>query len=683
MALITELRASSTGSAFTWKYDVFLSFRGTDTRKGITDHLHKELEWQGIRTFRDDPKLERGTPISPELLLAIEQSRSAIVVLSPNYATSTWCLLELCKIFECMEERGAILPIFYKVNPSHVRYQTGSFAKAFNKHKKEFEEDSKKVQGWRDALTKVANLAGWTSNDYRYETDLIKDVLLARRSKVDTTYTIFDSSEKLVGMNTKLEEMNVLLDRKTNDVRFIGIWGMGGIGKTTLARQVYEKISHQFEVCIFVANVREVSTTHGLVYLQKQIISQILKEENVQVWDVYSGVIMIKRCLYKKAVLLVLDDVDQVEQMEKLVGEEDWFGLRSRILITTRYRHLLVTHGIEIPYELKGLNDDDALKLFNLKAFRKYEPEEDFAELSRCFVSYASGLPLALKTLGSFLNKRSPDAWISALEKLRNTPNRTVFDVLKVSYNGLDDKEKNFFLDIACFSSQCQAKFIIELLYSSDICTRITIDVLVERCLLTVSDDNEIGIHDLIQEMGCDIVREKSCHEPGGRSRLWLPKDIFHVFTKNTGTEAVEAIFLHLPKLEEANWNSEGFSKMCKLKMLDIHNLRLSHGPKYLSDALTFLNWSWYPSKSLPPSFQPDELTELSLVHSNVNHLWDDDETKYLAKLKSIDLSYSVKLRKTPDFTEYEQGGGIIKGTPEAAPSTSGGCEDEYYSAEE
>ncbi|KAL6123769.1 hypothetical protein ACLB2K_076287 [Fragaria x ananassa] len=598
MALSTELRASSTGSAFTWKYDVFLSFRGTDTRKGITDHLHKELERQGIRTFRDDPKLERGTPISLELLLAIEQSRSAIVVLSPNYATSTWCLLELCKIFECMEERGAILPIFYKVNPSHVRYQTGSFAKAFNKHKKEFEEDSKKVQGWRDALTKVANLAGWTSNDYRYETDLIKDVLLALRSKVDTTYTIFDSSEKLVGMNTKLEEMNVLLDRKTNDVRFIGIWGMGGI---------------------------------------------------------------------------VLDDVDQVEQMEKLVGEEDWFGLRSRILITTRYRHLLVTHGIEIPYELKGLNDDDALKLFSLKAFRKYEPEEDFTELSRCFVSYASGLPLALKTLGSFLNKRSPDAWISALEKLRNTPNRTVFDVLKVS---------------------------------SDICTRITIDVLVERCLLTVSDDNEIGIHDLIQEMGCDIVREKSCHEPGGRSRLWLPKDIFHVFTKNTGTKAVEAIFLPLPKLEEANWNSEGFSKMCKLKMLYIHNLRLSHGPKYLSDALTFLNWnwSWYPSKSLPPSFQPDELTELSLVHSNVNHLWDDDETKYLAKLKSIDLSYSVKLRKTPDFTviqnleklvledtvdcgfeksEYEQGGGIIKGTPEAAPSTSGGCEDEYYSAEE
>ncbi|KAL6126571.1 hypothetical protein ACLB2K_074618 [Fragaria x ananassa] len=299
MSLSTELGASSTGSAFPWKYDVFLSFRGTDTRKGITDHLHKELERQGIRTFRDDPKLERGTPISPELLLAIEQSRSAIVVLSPNYATSTWCLLELCKIFECMEERGAILPIFYKVNPSHVRYQTGSFAKAFNKHKKEFGEDSKKVQGWRDALTKVANLAGWTSNDYRYETDLIKDVLLALRSKVDTTFTIIDSSEKLVGMDTKLEEMNVLLDRKANDVRFRGIWGMGGI-----------------------------------------------------------------------------------------------------------------------------------------------------------------------------------------------------------------------------------------------------------------------GIHDLIQDMGCDIVRQESYDEPGGRSHLWLRKDVFQVFTKNTGTEAIEGIWLHLPELEEADWNREAFSKM-------------------------------------------------------------------------------------------------------------------------
>ena len=148
MALSTQ--TGSAGSAFPWKYDVFLSFRGEDTRKGFTDYLYDKLRWRGIRTFRDDPHLERGTTISQELFTAIEQSRFAIIVLSPNYATSTWCLLELSKILECMEERGSILPIFYEVE-----------------HEEKFGEGNKEVEGWRDALTKVANLAGWSSKNYR------------------------------------------------------------------------------------------------------------------------------------------------------------------------------------------------------------------------------------------------------------------------------------------------------------------------------------------------------------------------------------------------------------------------------------------------------------------------------------------------------------------------------------
>ncbi|KAL6182186.1 hypothetical protein ACLB2K_043609 [Fragaria x ananassa] len=476
--------------------------RGEDTRKGFTDYLYDRLRWRGIRTFRDDPHLERGITISPELLTAIEQSRFAIIVLSPNYATSTWCLLELSKILECMEERGSILPIFYEVEPSDVRHQRGSFAEAFEEHEEKFGEEIR-----------------------RYETELIKEIVQVLWSRVHPSLTVLCSSETLVGMDTKLEEIDVLLDKEANDVRFIGIWGMGGLGKTTLARLVYEKISHQFEVCIFLANVREVSATHGLVYLQKQILSQMLKEENVQ-------------------------------QLENLVGEKDSFGLRSRIIITTTDRQVLVTHDIEEPYELKTLNENEGLKLFSWKAFRKDEPDQDYAEQSKSFVR------------------------------------------------------------------------LYELAYSSEFCTRITIDVLVEKSLLTISSYNEI--------------------EPGGRSRLWLRNDIFHVYTKNTGTEAIEGILLRLAELEEADWNLEAFSKMHKLKLLYIDNLLLSLGPKYLPNDLIFLNWSSYPSKSLPPGFQPDELTELSLVRSNIDHLWNG--IKYLSKLKSIYLSYSVNLTRTPDF---------------------------------
>jgi 3-dehydroquinate dehydratase len=114
---------------------VFLSFRGKDTRYGFTDHLYNALIQKGIFTFRDDEELETGKPISQELLKAIEESRFAIVILSENYASSTWCLDELAEIVRCMKENEMIVvPVFYHVNPSNVRHQRGTFEEAFTKH---------------------------------------------------------------------------------------------------------------------------------------------------------------------------------------------------------------------------------------------------------------------------------------------------------------------------------------------------------------------------------------------------------------------------------------------------------------------------------------------------------------------------------------------------------------------
>lgn len=163
-------RASSSfpSSTSKWKYDVFLSFRGEDTRRGFTNNLYNSLVDQGIKTFMDDRELQKGKSISPELLTAIEESNFALIVLSPNYASSTWCLDELLKILECMEARKTILPIFYDVDPSNVRRQTGSFEKAFTKHKERYMDDTEKVQWWRAALIKLSNFCGWNSKDWGY-----------------------------------------------------------------------------------------------------------------------------------------------------------------------------------------------------------------------------------------------------------------------------------------------------------------------------------------------------------------------------------------------------------------------------------------------------------------------------------------------------------------------------------
>ncbi|BFG30929.1 hypothetical protein CerSpe_172030 [Prunus speciosa] len=590
MALSSQRAFTSATAVCPWKYQVFLSFRGEDTRRGFTDYLYKQLDWRGIRTFRDDPDLERGTDINPELLTAIEKSRFAIIVLSTNYASSSWCLRELTHIVQSMKEKERIFPIFYDVDPSDVRHQRGSFGAALINHEMNCGEDVEEVLGWRNALKKVANLAGWNSKDYGYDTELITKIVDALWDKVHPTFSLLDSPEILVGLNFKLKEIDLHLDTNANDVRFVGIWGMGGMGKTTLAR-----------------------------------------------------------CLCNKKVLLILDDVDQSDQLEMLIREKDCFGLGSRIIITTRDERLLVEHGIEKVYKVMPLTQNEALYLFSRKAFKKDDLEEDYLEMSKNFINYAGGLPLALKTLGSFLYKRSRDEWKSALNKLKQAPDRKIFQMLKISYDGLEEMQKKIFLDVACFHKFADKEEVIEILDSCGfVGTRIVIHVLIEKSLLSVSNTH-LSIHDLIQEMAWEIVRQESFDEPGGRSRLWLHNDIVHVLTNNTGTEAIESVVLCLREFEVAHWNPEAFTKMCKLKLLKINNLSLSLGPKYLPNSLRFLEWSWYPSKSLPPSFQPVELVELRLQHSKIDHLWNG--IKYMVKLKSIDLSYSENLIRTPDFT--------------------------------
>jgi hypothetical protein len=144
-----------------WVYDVFLSFRGEDTRKNFTDHLYTALDHARIHAFRDDEELRCGEEISLQLSKAIQESKISIVVFSQGYASSTWCLGELQKILECRHTTDQIfLPVFYDIDPSDIRKQTGSFAEAFDRHERRFKEEMEKVQKWRKALVEAANLSG-------------------------------------------------------------------------------------------------------------------------------------------------------------------------------------------------------------------------------------------------------------------------------------------------------------------------------------------------------------------------------------------------------------------------------------------------------------------------------------------------------------------------------------------
>ncbi|WMV53216.1 hypothetical protein MTR67_046601 [Solanum verrucosum] len=170
MASSSSSSAAARSSQLTGsKYDVFLSFRGEDTLRNFTSYLYQGLKNKGILTFLDDNRLENGDSLSKELVKAIEESRVAVIIFSKNYATSRWCLNELVKIMECTEKNGQlVMPVFYDVEPSDVRNQTGSFAEAFAEHEKMYNNDiegMQKVKGWRSALTAAANIVGYYIRD--------------------------------------------------------------------------------------------------------------------------------------------------------------------------------------------------------------------------------------------------------------------------------------------------------------------------------------------------------------------------------------------------------------------------------------------------------------------------------------------------------------------------------------
>ena len=316
------------------------------------------------------------------------------------------------------------------------------------------------------------------------------------------------------------------------DVRMVGIWGMAGIGKTTIAKVIYERIYTQFEGCCFLSNVREESYKHGLPYLQMELLSQILKERKPNAGLFNKGINFMKDVLHSRKVLIILDDVDQRKQLEDLAGDNNWFGSGSRIIITTRDRHLLTCQEVDAIYEVKELDNDEALKLFCLYAFRHRHGTEDFRQLCGHALDYTSGLPLALKVLGSSLYTKGIHEWESELNKLKQFPNKEVQNVLKTSFEGLDDNEQNIFLDIAFFYKGHDKDFVGDILDSCGFFFGIGIRNLEDKSLITISE-NKLCMHDLLQEMGWEIVRQKS-EVPGERSRLRVNEDINHVLTTNT-----------------------------------------------------------------------------------------------------------------------------------------------------
>ena len=269
----------------------------------------------------------------------------------------------------------------------------------------------------------------------RHESEFIQNIGEEILRKL--SYAFPRDTNGLVGIDYQVKELMSLLAIESNDVRVIGVWGMGGIGKTTLGRVVYHMIFNDFEGGSFTTNIREEFERHGLLPLQQKLICEILRERSMNIQDVNDGVLMIKNRLRHKRILLVLDNVNQFNQLEKLVGNLNWFGPGSSVIITTRDKCVLIRHDVFEIYEVKEMNNDDAFHLFRLKAFKRDHPAKDYLELSKQFVNYAKGLPLTIEFLGSFLIGRGKEEWESELERLKEFPKKEIINIFQWSFDGV------------------------------------------------------------------------------------------------------------------------------------------------------------------------------------------------------------------------------------------------------
>ncbi|CAN1730832.1 Disease resistance protein L6 [Linum perenne] len=307
------MKSESDGSSFSIEYEVFLSFRGSDVRQTFADCLHSCLVRSKIRTFRDEEKLRKGENIGASLIQAITESKIYIPILTQNYASSKWCLQELAKMVDCWKTGGGkeqhiILPVFYFVDPRDVRHHdSGPYKEAFEQHC--LKHDPQTVLEWKEALQEVGQMKGWHVTESDGQGAVIDKIFAEVESHLRASYALV--TDELVGIDFHVEEVMRLLslDSHSASEKIVGIHGMGGLGKTTLAKAVYNKVSMQFDHCCFLENIREtLSKNDGELTLQNRIISEILPSDSKPARDVSDGIRIIRERVRRYRLLIVLDD---------------------------------------------------------------------------------------------------------------------------------------------------------------------------------------------------------------------------------------------------------------------------------------------------------------------------------------------------------------------------------------
>ncbi|VVB12429.1 unnamed protein product [Arabis nemorensis] len=556
------------------------------------------------------------------------RSSVAIMILSNSYVCSRQSLDHLVAIMEHWKATGlVIIPIYFKVTLSDICGLKGRFEAAFLQLQSSLQED--RVQKWKAAVTEIVSIGGleWPKGT---------QLMLAEEVVRNASLRLYlRNSKNLAGI------FSLLHNSQSSNVEIVGIWGMAGVGKTSIAREVFEILAPHYDLCYFLQDFHLMCQLKGLGQLRDDFFSKVFGEEKLSICACDTKLSFMRDRFHNKTILIVLDDVSNARDAEAVVGGFGWFSHGHTIILTSRRKQVLVQCKVKELFEIQKLCESESFRLC-----KQYLNGENpvISELVSC----SSGIPLALRVLVTSISKQHVENMKGHLQSLRKNPPTQMQEAFQRSFDGLDENEKNIFLDLACFFRGENKDHVVQLLDACRFFTSLGICDLIDESLISLLGD-KIEIPIPFQDMGRFIV-QKEDDNPCERSRLWDSKDIIDVLTNNLGTEVIEGIFLDMSDLT-CELSPTVFCEMYRLRLLKFYcstsgkecKLNLSHGLDILPDELRLLHWEHYPLEYLPHRFDPENLVEINMPYSSMEKLWEGK--KDLEKLKKLKLSHSKNLK--------------------------------------
>jgi GTPase SAR1 family protein len=327
-----------------------------------------------------------------------------------------------------------------------------------------------------------------------------------------------------IGLNEMIEsfENKVPKKQQNGNAQVVGIVGMGGAGKTTLALELFNRKNSNYEKSYFLHDVR--AGKSSLPSLQRKLLMGFT-QLHVDVDNYYEGREMLREHLSSSdSKLIVLDNVDDRDQVDALLPNlKSVLSSNSFVLITCRDRHVLTRSGVEKSsiYYLNGLNPQYSLELFCLHAFRQPHPPPEFKDPVDKFLRVCDGLPLSLEVLGALLHGENDiSLWDAHLDRLRKMLHPNIQETLQISYEALNTEDRKMFLDIACVFIGENKDMAIRIWDGSGWNGFLGFQNLQNRCLVQVDNENTIKMHEHLRDLGRAIAQAS-----GSLRFLWPPTE--------------------------------------------------------------------------------------------------------------------------------------------------------------